>query len=469
MKMDFENIYLVGVGGIGMSAIARWFNTQGLTVAGYDKTATPLTEALVNEGIDIHFEDNIALIPKGMIAEKSATLVVYTPAIPADHNELTWLKAEGFTVKKRSEVLGLITQDNFTIAVAGTHGKTTTSSMIAHILKSANHNFVAFLGGLTANYGSNLIINQNPDEDLVVVVEADEYDRSFLHLSPDIGVVTSVEADHLDIYGSAEAIEKAFAEFVGKLKDEGVLFLQNRVTTDVLAQLQDGVEVRPYGIDEGAFRAESLRVENGISYFDVVVDDDANEVCDLALAVPGRHNAENATAAISVCLSLGLEPEEIQTGLSSFKGVKRRFEFIHRTDEVVYIDDYAHHPTEVGAFLEGVRGLYPNKKLTVIFQPHLFTRTRDFAQGFSESLSIADELLLLNIYPAREEPIEGVDANLILNQVTTKAKQLVADDELIELLKTKELEVLVTVGAGNIDRFVNQIKAVLETKQATAS
>lgn len=345
--------------------------------------------------------------------------------------------------------------------MAGTHGKTTTSSMIAHILKSANQNFVAFLGGVTTNYGSNLIINHNPDIDLVVVVEADEYDRSFLRLSPDIEVITSVEADHLDIYGSPEAIEKAFAEFVGKLKNEGVLFLQHEVTSDVLAELQDGVEVRPYGIDKGAFRAEDLRIVNGVSHFDVVVDDDANEVCNLELSVPGRHNVENATVAISVCLSLGLEPEEIQKGIASFKGVKRRFEYIHRTDEVVYIDDYAHHPTEVASFLSGVKELYPDKKLTAIFQPHLFSRTRDFAKGFAKSLSIADEVLLLNIYPARELPIEGVDAKLILDQVTTKQKRIVADHDLIQTLKENELEIVVTIGAGNIDRFVDQIKAVL--------
>lgn len=462
MNMEFDNIYLVGIGGIGMSAIARWFNTQGLTVAGYDKTQTTLTNTLEQEGIAIHFNDDVSLIPKSFIANKDKTLVVFTPAIPDQHKELNWLKAEGFNIMKRSEVLGLITQDNFTIAVAGTHGKTTTSSMIAHILKSANQNFVAFLGGVTANYGSNLIINHNPDEDLVVVVEADEYDRSFLRLSPDIAVVTSVEADHLDIYGSAEAIEKAFAEFIEKLKEEGVLFVQNGVTSDVLVQVQEGVEVRPYGIDEGAFRAEGLTIKEGKSHFDIVVDDDANEVCDFTLSVPGRHNAENATAAIAVCLSLGLEPEEIQKGISTFKGVKRRFEYIHQSDGVVYIDDYAHHPTEVESFLSGVKELYPDKKLTVIFQPHLFTRTRDFAEGFAKSLSLADELLLLNIYPARELPIEGVTASLILDQVTIEQKEIVADDQLINRLKNGSQEIIVTVGAGNIDRFVDQIKAYLE-------
>ena len=348
--MQFDKIYMVGIGGIGMSAIARWFNMNGKEVGGYDKTPTPLTDTLSKEGIAIHFDDEIAQIPEAFKADKENTLVVFTPAIPQNHQELNWLKTEGFTVKKRSEVLGLITQNNFTIAVAGTHGKTTTSSMIAHILKSANQNFVAFLGGVTSNYGSNLVINQNPDEDLVVVVEADEYDRSFLTLNPDIAVVTSVEADHLDIYGSAEAIEKSFAEFIGKLKDEGVLFIHNRVTSDVLSQLQKGVEVRPYGIDEGAFRAESLKVSDGLSHFDIVVDDDANEVANMSLPMPGQHNAENATAAIAVCLSLGLEPEEIQKGISSFKGVKRRFEFIVNTDSTVFIDDYAHHPTEVEAF-----------------------------------------------------------------------------------------------------------------------
>ncbi len=409
----------------------------------------------------IHFEDSVAQIPTEFLESKEETLVIYTPAIPQEHKELNWLKAEGFTVLKRSQALGLITEKNFTIAVAGTHGKTTTSSMIAHILKSANQNFVAFLGGVTSNYGTNLLINQNPEEDLVVVVEADEFDRSFLTLNPDIAIVTSVEADHLDIYGSAEAIEKSFADFIGKLKEEGVLFIQKKVTSDVLSKLQKGVEVRTYGVEEGAFRAEDLTIKNGESHFGITVDDDANEVANMVLKLPGRHNAENATVAIAVCLSLGLEPEQIQQGIASFSGVKRRFEYIIKSEKTIYIDDYAHHPTEVEAFLSSVKELYPNKKLTAIFQPHLFTRTRDFADGFAKSLSIADQVLLMEIYPAREQPIEGVNSQMLLDKIEAKQVNIVKDEKLIETINQLQPELLVTIGAGNIDRFIEGIKDVL--------
>ncbi|MFT5913722.1 MAG: UDP-N-acetylmuramate--alanine ligase [Bacteroidia bacterium] len=452
---------MVGIGGIGMSAIARWFIANDKQVAGYDKTETALTKSLASEGIAIHFEDSVEQVPTKFLENKEDTLVIYTPAIPQDHKELNWLKAEGFTVLKRSQALGLITEKNFTIAVAGTHGKTTTSSMIAHILKSANQNFVAFLGGVTTNYGTNLLTNQNPDEDLVVVVEADEFDRSFLTLNPDIAIVTSVEADHLDIYGSAEAIEKSFADFIGKLKDEGVLFIQKKVTSDVFSKLQKGVEVRTYGVEEGDFKAANLKIVEGVSHFDIVVDDDANEMANMALKVPGRHNAENATAAIAVCLSLGLEPEQIQQGIASFEGVKRRFEYVVKSEKTIYIDDYAHHPTEVEAFLSSVKQLYPNKKLTAIFQPHLFTRTRDFADGFAKSLSIADQVLLMEIYPAREQPIEGVNSQMLLDKIEAKQAAIIKDEKLIETINQLQPELLVTVGAGNIDRFIEEIKDVL--------
>jgi UDP-N-acetylmuramate--alanine ligase len=452
---------MVGIGGIGMSAIARWFIANDKQVAGYDKTETALTKSLASEGIAIHFEDSVEQVPTKFLENKEDTLVIYTPAIPQDHKELNWLKAEGFTVLKRSQALGLITEKNFTIAVAGTHGKTTTSSMIAHILKSANQNFVAFLGGVTTNYGTNLLTNQNPDEDLVVVVEADEFDRSFLTLNPDIAIVTSVEADHLDIYGSAEAIEKSFADFIGKLKDEGVLFIQKKVTSDVFSKLQKGVEVRTYGVEEGDFKAANLKIIECVSHFDIVVDDDANEMANMALKVPGRHNAENATAAIAVCLSLGLEPEQIQQGIASFEGVKRRFEYVVKSEKTIYIDDYAHHPTEVEAFLSSVKQLYPNKKLTAIFQPHLFTRTRDFADGFAKSLSIADQVLLMEIYPAREQPIEGVNSQMLLDKIEAKQAAIIKDEKLIETINQLQPELLVTVGAGNIDRFIEEIKDVL--------
>lgn len=460
--MKYGKIYMVGIGGIGMSALARWFNANGKQVAGYDRTPTDLTKELQAEGMDIHFEDSVEEIPASFKEDKADVLVIFTPAIPVKMQELIWLRAEGFTVMKRSQALGLITKNNFTIAIAGTHGKTTTSSMVAHILKSANMNFVAFLGGVTTNYGSNLIMNQNEEEDLVIVVEADEYDRSFLTLHPDIAVVTAVEADHLDIYGEASAIEEAFAEFIGQLKEEGVLFFNHRVTDQVLTRLQKGVEVRSYGVGMGAFRAENWRIEGRTSKFDLIVDDDANEVTDFALKMPGYHNSENATAAIAVCLSLGLEPEQIQRGIASYQGVKRRFEYLVDAAGKVYIDDYAHHPTEVEACLSGVRGLYPNKRITAVFQPHLYSRTRDFAEGFAKALDMADEILLLDIYPAREEPMEGVSSKLILDGMTKASKQWVSSEELLQQLMALQPEVLVTMGAGNIDKFVQPIKKMME-------
>lgn len=454
----YHNVYFLGIGGIGMSAIARWFHLEKRFVAGYDKTPTQLTSALQNEGVAVHFNDAIENIPTKVVAEKENTLVVYTPAIPKDSPEWNHLKAQDYTIKKRSEVLGLITREKFTIAVAGTHGKTTTSSMIAHILYEAGLNTAGFLGGVLQNYENNLIIKNTGTGEVKVVVEADEFDRSFLTLNPDMAVVTSTDADHLDIYGNHGELKKSFSAFIAKIKSGGKLFINEKVAGSF--SLPSEIECFTYSVEKGNYFAKNVRAEDGYFLFDY-----SGEIKDIRLRVPGFHNVENAIAAISVALALGVDREVIKRAIGTYRGVKRRFDYQVKNDDLVYIDDYAHHPTEINALMDSVKALYPGKKITVVFQPHLFTRTRDFAEGFSESLSNADELIMLNIYPARELPIEGVTSKMILDQATSKEKQLVTDEELLKCLEGKNLEVLLTVGAGDIDRFVAPIKEMLLSKR----
>lgn len=460
MKLsDFNKVYFLGIGGIGMSALARWFRHSGLSIAGYDKTETPLTKALVAEGMDLHYADSVSNIPTEVVSDKEHTLVIFTPAIPADHKEHAYLKAEGYTILKRSQVLGLITRQYRTIAVAGTHGKTTTSSMIAHILKHANVSMVGFLGGITANYGSNLVMNGTVGSDTIAVVEADEFDRSFLQLYPEIAIVTSADADHLDIYGDHQQVIDSFNAFIGQISRAGKLII-NTKAMEVLGTPTD-IQYTEYSMSRGQFFAGSITTTGGFFEFDVLGDETIGHI---RLGVPGFHNVENALAAILAARQVGISPVVIREALESFKGVKRRFEFIYRGKSHVYIDDYAHHPAEIEAFLTSVRALYPGRKLTAIFQPHLFSRTRDFASGFASSLSIADEVVLLEIYPARELPIPGVDAGIVFKDITSPVKIRTTKESLISHITGMDIDVLVTIGAGDIDTFVEPIRNLLIEK-----
>jgi UDP-N-acetylmuramate--alanine ligase len=448
----YDSIYFLGIGGIGMSALARWFREAGMRVSGYDKTPTPLTHELIEEGIEIHFEDRIELLPGYLTPER--TLVVLTPAIPANHTEWQYLKDRGFTIMKRSEVLGLLTKNYRTVAVAGTHGKTTTSSLIAHLLKASGINMVAFLGGITTNYESNLVQEGAVEENTIMVAEADEFDRSFLRLFPSMAVVTSADADHLDIYGDHQSMLKSYREFLNQITPGGVLVIHESVR-DLASGLQT-TTVITYGTDAGDYHAENIRPEGGFFTFDLVGPDMA--IRDLTIGVPGFHNMENAIAASVIGLKMGLTESDIREALETFRGVKRRFEFVLRSQDLVYVDDYAHHPAEIEAFLRSLRAMYPGRTLTVIFQPHLYTRTRDFAEGFAQSLSIADEVLLMDIYPARELPIEGVTSDMIFKAITSPVKIRCSRKDLMAKLGALTPQVLATVGAGDIDTFVKPIK-----------
>lgn len=461
MKLDqYHNIYFLGIGGIGMSALARWFMKKGLNVAGYDKTSTALTGELQHEGMKIHFEDGVVFIPAEVKEDKAHTLVIYTPAIPEDHKEHNFLKNSGYTIMKRSEVLGLISKDYFTVGVAGTHGKTTTSSMVAHILKTAEKSMVAFLGGITTNYSSNLVMQGEINKDTIVVAEADEFDRSFLRLFPKVAIVTSADADHLDIYGDHQAVVESFKAFIKQINNGGYLIIHESIA-EKLADDVDHVTKNTYSMSRGQFFASNITAKSGFFEFDL---HGFGKVEHIKLGVPGFHNIENAIAASVAASHCGVSTSVIKKALESFAGVKRRFEFIVRTKKVVYVDDYAHHPAEIEAFLKSMKSMYPQKKLTVIFQPHLFSRTRDFSEGFSQSLSIADELFLLDIYPARELPIAGVDSDMIFKNVTSQTKVRCSKEDLMQKLEDTEIEILATIGAGDIDTFVEPIHKMLKKR-----
>lgn len=470
--MNFDNIkyvYFLGIGGIGMSALARYFNAMGKSVSGYDKTKTVLTDELVAEGIEVHFDDSIESIKLEVRSQKSESLIVLTPAIPKDHSELKFFQKNDYLIKKRSEVLGVITEQSFTIAVAGTHGKTTTSSLIAHILRSSEVDCTAFLGGITQNYGTNLLLsdklkNQKKKSKIkpIIVVEADEYDRSFLTLHPDIAVITSVDADHLDIYGDQKKMEESYKQFANQVKDGGVLIIKKGVDK-ILVLGKNGKKLFTYSLHQSSdFYARKIAIKKGQYIFDVVTPEQA--IRGMLLGVPGKHNVENAVAAIAVAQQMNVFSGNIKNALTTFKGVKRRFEYHIKTEKLVYIDDYAHHPEELRACISAVKEMYPSKKVTGIFQPHLFTRTRDFANEFARSLELLDELILLDIYPAREKPIEGVTSRMLLEKVRTKNKKLVSKKELVKEIRDREVEVLVTLGAGDIDAMVEPIKNELMTR-----
>jgi UDP-N-acetylmuramate--alanine ligase len=461
VRLDkYDIIYFLGIGGIGMSAQARWFIKKGLHVFGYDKTSTALTEALQAEGMQIHFNDAVDAIPALVKENKEKTLVIYTPAIPKDHAEHAYLKENGYTILKRSEVLGLLTKNYKTIAVAGTHGKTTTSSMVAHILKVANQKMVAFLGGITTNYESNLVMHGEVTDDTLVVVEADEFDRSFLKLFPAVAIVTNADPDHLDIYGDHESVISSFKDFIKQINKNGSLIIHESIDDLLTHDVKDIKKVN-YSMSRGDFFAEHITSKGGFFEFDL---HGFGKVQHISLGIPGFHNVENAIAAAIATHKVGVDLATIKQALTSFKGVKRRFEFILKGSNVTFVDDYAHHPTEIEAFLRSLKSMYPRKKLSVIFQPHLFTRTRDFAKGFAESLSIADELFLMDIYPARELPIEGVDANIIFKDVTSKQKVRCSKENLMEILSDASIELIATVGAGDIDTFIQPIKKMLTEK-----
>jgi UDP-N-acetylmuramate--alanine ligase len=457
---QYDNVYFLGIGGIGMSALARWFMKKGTPVAGYDKTATNLTEELSDEGMIIHFDDSIDRIPEQVKNNREKSLIIFTPAIPKDHKEYNYLKDNGFTILKRSQVLGLITKGYSTIGVAGTHGKTTTSSMVAHILKVAGKSMVAFLGGITSNYKSNLVMHGEVSDQTLVVVEADEFDRSFLQLYPQIAIVTSADADHLDIYGDHESVIQSFKDYIAQINKGGALIVHESVA-DRLADDVTHVTKYLYSMSRGQFFAGSITAKSGFFEFDL---HGFGKVEHIKLGVPGFHNIENAVAA-SIATSLcGVSTATIKSALESFTGVRRRFEFVLKGKKVIYVDDYAHHPTEIEAFLKSMKSMYPRRRLTTIFQPHLYSRTRDFAAGFAESLSLSDDVILLEIYPARELPIPGVDANMVFKNITSQEKVLCNKSELMEILEKKEIDVLVTIGAGDIDTFVEPIKKMLLAK-----
>lgn len=444
----YRNIYFIGIGGIGMSAIARYYNAKGFKVSGYDKTPSPLTEALENEGIEIHYEDNISYIP----ADIEDTLVVYTPAIPKDMGELVHVQEKGYRVIKRSRMLGEITKGQRCMAVAGTHGKTTTSTLVSHLFTSSGEGCSAFLGGISKNYDSNLLTCAND----VVVVEADEFDRSFLQLFPEIAVITSMDADHLDIYGDEAHIREAFKAFASQVS--GTVIAKHGL--DITAEdTKARIMTYSYGKKEADFYAEPL--EDG--RFNLHHPSGVIEDC--VVGIPGWVNVENATAAAAIALTYGIDPLEVKKGLATFCGVKRRFDIQVKEKGCVYVDDYAHHPEEISAALTSMRKAYPGMKMTAVFQPHLYTRTRDFAPEFAQALSKADKLILLDIYPAREEPIPGVSSEIIFKDVTCKEKVLLKRDELMPYLENEDIELLITLGAGDIDRFVPTIARMLKDRK----
>lgn len=446
---QIHNVYLIGIGGIGMSALARYFQNIGKNVSGYDKTPTMLTNELVSGGISIHFEDNIDLIPADYNIEN--TLVIITPAVPKSHLEWNHFLEKGYVVKKRAEVLGIITKDTFCFAVAGTHGKTTTSSILGHILYASGADVTAFLGGIVENYNSNLIGSGKS----ITVVEADEFDRSFLHLHPDIACVTSMDADHLDIYGNSSAIEDSFREFADKVKDRSHLFVPNGLP---LLAVTVGID------DTSSFKAFNIRVENSAYVFDVETPVETIE--NIAFGLPGRHNLMNALTALAMAKTYGTPTDSIVKALATFKGIQRRFSYQIKTDDLVYIDDYAHHPTEINAVHQAVRELYPGEKVLAVFQPHLFSRTNDFADDFAVSLSAFDEVVLMDIYPARELPMEGVTSEWLMSKMTNPNKRLVAKENIIGTIVENDAKIIVTIGAGDIGEMVPKIKKELLEKRA---
>ncbi|MEA5081871.1 MAG: UDP-N-acetylmuramate--L-alanine ligase [Dysgonamonadaceae bacterium] len=454
---NYNAYYFIGIGGIGMSNLARYFLSKGKKVGGYDRTETPLTKALEKEGAFIHYTDNLEEVPEEFLVKDNA-LIVYTPAVPQSHKELMFFRQQGFTMMKRAQVLGEITKMSNGVCVAGTHGKTTVSSMIAHILHQSKVDCNAFLGGIIKNYDNNLILS---DKSNITVAEADEFDRSFHWLHPWIAVITSADPDHLDIYGTEQAYRESFEKFTSLIRPGGFLIMKKEIA--VTPQCESTVKQYTYSELEGDFHAENIRIGNGEIVFDFVSP--IQQIKDVQLGVPMKVNIENAVAAIAASLLCGATPEECRHGVKTFQGAKRRFDIHLKTDKIVFIDDYAHHPQELEASINSIKALYPYKKITGVFQPHLYSRTRDFADEFAQSLSLLDDIILLNIYPAREEPIPGVTSQIVFDKITSPKKRLCLISELLDVLDSRDdLEVLVTLGAGDIDKLLPDIEQLLKEK-----
>lgn len=458
--MNLENIksvYFIGAGGIGMSALVRYFLAKGKFVAGYDRTRSQLTDQLIAEGAQIHFDENVNAIPKQCL-DKESTLVVLTPAIPSEHAELTYMRENGFNIQKRAQVLGIITRASKALCVAGTHGKTTTSTMIAHLLHNSSIGCNAFLGGISKNSGTNLLLSATSP---YTVIEADEFDRSFHWLSPYMSVITATDPDHLDIYGTAKAYLESFEHYTTLIHQDGVLLIRKGIALQ--PKVKSGVKVYTYSRSEGDFHAENVRIGGGEIVFDFVGPD--IRISDINLGVPVSINVENGVAAIAIAYLNGVTTEEIKSGMESFRGVDRRFDFKLKTPQIALLTDYAHHPSEIEQSMRSIRELYADKKLTVLFQPHLYTRTRDFYHDFARSLSLADEVILTEIYPAREQPIPGVTSELIYDNLSNNVeKTLCRKSDVVELLKQRKVEVLVVLGAGDVDALVPEIQKELESR-----
>ena len=452
-----KSVYFIGAGGIGMSALIRYFLSKGKKVAGYDRTSSELTERLITEGVQIHYEENINLIPE-VCKDKASTLVVYTPAVPQEHAELTYFRENGFDIYKRSQVLGIITRSSKGLCVAGTHGKTTTSTMAAHLLYQSHVGCTAFLGGISKNYGTNLLLSATSP---YTVIEADEFDRSFHWLSPWMSVITATDPDHLDIYGTKEAYLESFRHYTTLIQPGGALILHKGL--EMQPDVQPGVATYTYSRHEGDFHAENIRIGNGEIFVDFVAPD--TRINDIQLGVPVSINIENGVAAMALAHLSGATDEEIKQGMASFRGVDRRFDFKLKNDRIVFLSDYAHHPAEIAQSLKSVRELYQDKKITAIFQPHLYTRTRDFYQDFANSLSLSDEVILTEIYPAREQPIPGVTSRLIYDNLRPGIEKCICrKEDVLSLLAQKHTEVVVVLGAGDLDNYAPQITQLLSEK-----
>ena len=452
-----KSVYFIGAGGIGMSALVRYFLSKDIKVGGYDRTSSELTEKLIEEGACIHFKDDIKLIPSEFL-QKESTLIIYTPAIPESHSELTFFRNNGFEIQKRSQVLGMLTQSGKGLCVAGTHGKTTTSTMAAHLLHQSTVGCNAFLGGISKNYGTNLLLS---DKSEYIVIEADEFDRSFHWLTPYATIITATDADHLDIYGTKEAYLESFSHYTSLIKPNGALIMREGI--ELSPQLQKGVNCYTYSIDSGDFHAENIRIGNGNIIFDYISP--LGNINDIQLGVPIYINIENGIAAMALAQISGVNADEIKAGMASFRGVDRRFDFKIKNERIVYLSDYAHHPEEIKQSILSMRALYKGKKLTGVFQPHLYTRTKDFYKEFAESLSLLDEVILTEIYPARELPIPGISSELIYDHLQVGVEKCICKKEdLLSLLKDKDIEVLMTLGAGDIDNYAPQICDLLKEK-----
>lgn len=459
---DIKSVYFVGAGGIGMSAIARYFLHIGVVVAGYDKTPSALTKELEKEGMDIHYEENVALIPAAC-KDASSTLVIYTPAIPQEHQELVYFHENGFTIEKRAQVLGTLTRSHKGLCVAGTHGKTTTSTMCAHIMHQSHVDCNAFLGGISKNYGTNYILSNKSD---YVVIEADEFDRSFHWLRPWMSVITATDPDHLDIYGTKEAYLESFRHYTELIQPGGALIIHKNL--EMKQHVQDGVKIYEYSLNEGDFHAENIKIDNGEITFDFISP--VESISNVELGQPVPINIENAVAAMAMAQLNGCTAEEIKEGIKTYEGVERRFDYKIKDDKHVFLSDYAHHPKEIYQSAKSIRELYKNRKITAIFQPHLYTRTRDFYKDFADSLSILDEVILCDIYPAREAPIPGVTSELIYKNLKPGVeKSMIHKEDVLDLVKKRDFDVLIVLGAGDLDNLVPQMAEILKQKECAST